>query len=187
MTGSFKKYSFRVGFLLAGVFALHGCTSTPEKEVPIQPSKSQTSPPRSLPSLEVLEEELGIERTTEDLGLIEKTFDPCERGYAGVQCGNQNLSVFHFRILCRASVGTVDSVTHDELEPLRSPRIKWKLGLKNGLTQTDREGFGQVRVLAPGPSRDQLLILISGTNSLGIQASEASQIIVPRNWCDENQ
>ena len=52
-----------------------------------------------------------------------------------------------------------------------------------GDTSTDSQGYGQVQVVSMRPVKSERFILIIGTKTLGLEAGEVSQIVLPGNWC----
>ena len=90
----------------------------------------------------------------------------------------------HFRILCRASEGTVESVSRFEFQPLDGAEVKYKLGkLFKGKIRTDEEGFGQIRVLTKHSLRNKKLILTANGHILGVVAGSVRKLVVPNSWC----
>ena len=182
----------RVSAIIIG-FELLGCSTLPQDKSQVSPSADQPTylqpvakqPSESLEqSLRELEATLGLTRSSDQLGLEEKSFDSCKHGSMLFSpCGPQHLSVLHLRIQCRDSEGTVTHVSSLNLEPLGRRNLKWKVGLREGITTTDNQGFAQIRLITPGSSKNQKLILISGKQALGLKAGEASRIIVPQDWC----
>lgn len=161
---------------LLGLF-LSNCTTPPKTEYP----------PGEAPkiSLDRLRSDLRMNRSIEDLGYQEKSFDTCDYGIdQSPNCRTQRLVVIHFRLQCRDSVGTVESVSNFELIPVRSNHVRWKVGYFAGSTSTNSEGYGRVEFLSPGSSKSQRFIVKVNDNNLGVTASEVSRIIVPRDWCD---
>jgi hypothetical protein len=134
--------------------------------------------------LNQVRQRLDLDRSIEDLGFTEKRFDSCQFDNAPADCGQRQFVLVHFRLQCRDSVGTVNSVSQIELMPVVSRKIKWRVGYFNGTTQTDEDGYGQVQFVAPGSSKNQRFSLQIKENSLGVTAAEVSRIIVPRDWCD---
>src|SRR5690606_5942664 len=107
----------------------------------------------------------------------------CKAGVSSGSCKNQNFVLIHFRLQCRDSVETVQSVTDIELIPVRSQPIRWKVGYYTGQTYTDSDGYGQIRLISSGSSRRQRVVLHVKNNYLGLRAEEVSRIVVPRDWC----
>lgn len=152
---------------------------------PSKPTYEPTpSGPKGLEVREVLQK-LNMDRSIEELGYEERRFDTCDLGYdrAG-QCQRKHAVQIHFRLQCRDSVGTVESVSNIELIPVTSHHIRWRVGYYTGSTGTNSEGYGQIAFISPGSSRDQRLSLTVRENSLGVTASEVSRVIVPRDWCE---
>lgn len=136
-------------------------------------------------SIDTLKSKLGMQRDITDLGFEEESFDTCDFGIdQEPSCKTNYLNIIHFRLQCRDSVGTVDSVTNIELIPVQSHHIRWKVGYFAGSTNTDSEGYGKVEFVSPGSSKSQRLSFRINQNSLGVTASEVSRIIVPKDWCE---
>lgn len=159
---------------------LCACTSTPKVDVGEQPPL----PPSPVKmDLAELQKQLGLERDQHDLGYAEKDFDGCRMNLTGdpMFCGARYLAVVHFRLMCRDTVETTTRVP-SSLRPLQG-HMEWRLNGKRGFLKTDEEGYGQVKTVSRSPSKSQRFMLIIGKKSLGVEASEVSQIIVPSNWC----
>ena len=155
----------------------------PQDRVEPRPHATVSPVDRRL-NLAQLQSQLGLDRSPQSLGFDEKGFDGCKWGIRedSGQCGRRYLSVVHFRLLCRDSVETVQSVSTN-FTPLTAHQMKWRLAGVRGDTRTDSEGFGQVQVLSPRSTKGQRFILIIGSKSLGLEVGEVSQIILPGNWC----
>ena len=182
--------------VLFGILLLCACATEPEV--------MQLPPPEGLPQpqvtpnppaakaakrefhIEELQSQLGMSRQTEDLGFDERSFNDCDYGLHedNGQCNRKYLSVVHFRLLCRDSVETTENVASN-FTPLVKDNVEWRLAGVQGHTQTDSQGFGQVRMISSRATKAQRFMLIIGTRSLGVEAGEVTQIIVPGNWCSE--
>ncbi len=163
---------------LSFIGLLVSCTG-PEKKPDIK------IPPSGQLSLESLKFQIGLGRSVEELGYSEKAFDSCQTDPTPlVNCGRKTFQLIHFRLQCRDSVGTVDSVSQVELIPVVSNRINWRVGSESGVARTDAEGYGQIQFVSNKSSKKQRMSLKIAGNSLGVTAEDVSRIIVPRDWCE---
>lgn len=173
---------------------LCACSSTQVVTVRVPPPVLSESGSRSVPApvasgmkrtfdLGDLQRELGLARDVRDLGFTERDYDGCRMSVPGEAsgCGQRFMSVVHFRLMCRDTVGTTSRVP-SSLTPLRG-NMQWRLNGRRGVLSTDRDGYGQVQLVSRTPSKSQRFMLIIGKKSLGVEAGEVSQIIVPRDWC----
>lgn len=165
---------------------------TPEEKPVSEKSKSISKPSTKKDmyfDIRKLQSGLGMFRNASELGFDEISFNPCEHGLStasGDGCNRQMLSVVHFRLRCRDSEGTVEYVSNAELVPVVSDRIQWWLGDNSGFTSTDGKGYGQIVTVSVSSVRSKRLALKIGGNSLGLQASQVKQVVVPRDWCIES-
>lgn len=150
---------------------------------PVEPPVAAEPPaPTPVMSLGELQSTLGMDRSHDDLGYAERSFDSCQNRYTeNENCGNRQLVVIHLRMQCRDSVGTVSQV--NRIQPIASRNVKWNLGSLEGTVTTDSEGYGQVRTIASTSPRNQRLRLTIGKKYLGLTASEAQRIVAPGDWC----
>lgn len=131
--------------------------------------------------LDLLERTLQMDRAKSSLGFEEKSFDPCELKLQKTGCARQFLVVMNFQLQCRDIDGTVENY---EVEPIHAEHIKWALGkTANGVTATDHEGFGKVRLVAPNSVAKQKLRLTYKNDFLIVNASELRRIVTPPEWC----
>ncbi|MCB0366155.1 MAG: hypothetical protein H6624_15335 [Bdellovibrionaceae bacterium] len=178
------------------VFALFGCVTPepaqpPPPEDPYRPDRIGGDAVRAIPkkrrvNMDSLQEALRMGRSFDNLGFEEKRFNTCKvgSGYSDkYNCENLYFAVLHFRFQCRDSEGTVESVSMASLSPLSSTRLEWKVGLFEGLVTTDRDGFGQIRFISPGSSRNQSLRFVARPNSMRLGVGDARRIIAPNYWC----
>ncbi len=167
-----------------------GAIASPEPRTPAASHASPIAPkvPVARPSYDIIQllSQVGLERDSKDLGYAEKPFDGCqvkvkdEKG----KCGNRYLTVVHFRLVCRDSEETTESIATN-LTPLYSEKVKWKIAGSEGMTKTDGDGYGQVRLVSARPSLGQRFVLIVGKQFLGLDISEVRQIVVPNYWCNQ--
>jgi len=134
-----------------------------------------------------LKSQLGMNRETSDLGFVDKDFDGCQTAYRGDQgeCGSRVLSVVNFRLVCRDTVGTT-SRAPTSLTPLHAGNLEWRFAGVRGHTHTDHQGYGQVELVSNGPVGTQRFILLIGSKTVGLEASEVSQIVLPKNFCTQH-
>jgi hypothetical protein len=134
-----------------------------------------------------LRNHLGLKRSQTDLGYAEKSFDGCKLGFYGEdgKCGPRYLTVVNFRLMCRDSEGTVETVVRD-LTPVVTNEVKWKVSTDfNGITRTDSSGYGTLQVVTSKTLRGQRLVLTVGNQFLGLPVSEITQVVVPVYWCTQ--
>ena len=157
--------------------------ANPVSKVPRAPSEK--APFRHGYDMAQLQGQLGLARDAKDLGFAEKSFNGCRMGVKGDdgKCGNRFLSVVNFRLVCRDSEETIQSMVTNTT-PLVSDKIRWKLSGIEGVTKTDSDGYGSVQVVSAKPAHGQRLVLIVGKQFLGVDISQVRQIIVPNYWCN---
>jgi hypothetical protein len=150
----------------------------PRPQVHVAPTPARTY------NLRELQTQLGMNRALQDVGFADKEFDGCQTAYQGDagQCGNRVLTVVSFRLVCRDSVETTSRVP-SSLTPLKSHSLEWRFAGARGHTRTDGHGYGQVQVVSYNPIGAERFMMIIGTKSVGIEASEVSQIVLPANYC----
>jgi hypothetical protein len=174
---------------------LSACASDPEL-MSLPPPDGMQPPPMSSPlpnqhalkengiDIHELQAQLGLNRGPQELGFADKNFDGCSMSYKGKDgtCGFRYLSVVHFRLVCRDTVETTTRAP-SSLTPLMKNNMQWRLAGIRGDTSTDSQGYGQVQVVSMRPVKTERFILIIGTKTLGLEAGEVSQIVLPGNWC----
>lgn len=164
---------------------LCGCATKPMVATPANiPLPMSQEPSLHDISVAELQTHLGLTRSPQSLGFEEKGFDGCRLGVKGESggCGQRFLSVVHVRLVCRDTVGTTSRVPAS-LRPLVSSPMEWRLGGMHGNVRTDNQGFVQIHVVSSRPTKAERLIMIIGSKTLGIEAGEVSQIVLPGNWC----
>lgn len=175
---------------------LCACATESESEAPNQipseawnppqnaPEQPQPAPPRPAYDVAHIQEMLGMRRSAMDLGYAEKGFDGCRYGVQDQNgsCGRRYMSVINFRVICRDTEGTIQDVASG-FRPLER-NLEWRLAGAQGTTSTDSQGFGQVAMIYSKSPRSQRFMLIMGGRSLGVEAGEVKQIIVPNDWCE---
>lgn len=190
----FKSLSliFSSGILMVG------CVSAPTDE---KTSDERISPPKERPIPEIwtgptepvidyvgLAASLGMNRSKQDLGYSEKTFDTCQVGYgfsASNNCRRETLVAINFQILCRDSEGTVSvAIAHHELKPLSGRGVKWAMRGASETMRLDGEGYGQILRTFSRSQRTERLKFTADNDFVYIRAGEAKRLVVPRNWCD---
>jgi len=163
---------------------LCACTTAPKvSEPPPAPAMPPLPAEPQKIGMPELKKQLGLERDTRELGFAEKDYDGCRMSVPGDNgfCGPRFFSVVHFRLLCRDTVGTTMRAPAS-LKPLQG-KMQWLLNGKRGSLATDPEGYGQVQLVSRRPSKEQRFMLVIGKKSLGVEAGEVSQIVVPKDWC----
>lgn len=168
---------------------LCACATGPKPEetaslpLPVATSEPPLPAMPRMVEMPALKSELGLTRDIRELGFAEKDYNGCRMSLPGdaQMCGQRFMSVVHFRLVCRDTVGTTSRVP-SSLRPLRS-KMQWRLNGKRGMLTTDKEGYGQVQMVSRSPSKEQRFMLIIGKKSLGVEAGEVTQIVVPGDWC----
>ncbi len=133
-----------------------------------------------------IQRSLRMERSEDELGYKEKSFNTCAVGYgfsSTHECRQQFLAVAHFRLQCRDTEGTVSSADHI-LTPITSSSIKWSIGSATGTTKTDGAGFGQIVTVLPKSSRRERIRITSDSKFVIVRANEFGRFVVPRDWCE---
>ncbi|RYZ64383.1 MAG: hypothetical protein EOP05_22125 [Proteobacteria bacterium] len=183
------KFIFAV--LATTVLVLSGCAGKKvEKEKPAAPPQTSTEVESSEPSIDVwaIRRALKLERAPTELGYKEASFNTCEMGYgysASSLCQRHTMAVINFRIQCRDTDGTVsEAVGASNLKAISTP-IRWTIGAQNGVVTPDGEGYGQIVSIFPKPPGKTRIKLASADQFLYLMhASEASRVVVPKQWCD---
>lgn len=185
----------RLALMAFTAFLLSGCATEsvvmtlppPDGSTP-EPTGSRSKGAHSRPvdslSLHELQTQLSMNRPPDDLGYAEKNFDGCHVGFKNDQgvCGRRFLSVLNFKLVCRDTVGTTSRVP-SSLMPLSNHTMQWRFGGQSGNLTTDSLGYGQVQMVSSRPVSTDRFMLLIGTKTLGVEAAEVSQIVLPGNWC----
>ncbi len=170
-------------FLYLITTVLGGC-ATSEKaadrvEVPTSVPVAESQAP-SL-DLDLVERTLHMDRSKAALGFEEQKFDPCELNLQKVACGPRFLVTLNFQLQCRDIDGTVENY---RVEPIHADQINWSLGRTlKGVSSTDHEGYGQIRVLASASSARLKLRLTLNNDFLIVNVNEVKRIVTPPQWC----
>ena len=167
--------------------SLAACATVKPKAPPVQPAEAVTAPRAAHIDLDKLQESLGLRGDREDVGYNEKSFGTCEMGYGfnrNRDCRIQFLVVLRFRLQCRDHDGTGNEpVDPQSIHALDNVRVKWSLGKSQGLTQTDLDGYGQIRMLAgQSQKRERAKLTVDG-RFLIMRAEDLSRIVAPADWC----
>lgn len=179
---------YLAGFCL---LILSACTTTAPQKMP-----TPTAPPPPVDDgrdanidYESIKRHLHMDRERTALGIEEKSFNTCETGYGyskSQRCRQQNLTVIHFRLLCRDSEGTISTVLTDaDLRPLERRSVRWNIQNSKGVTYTDSDGYGQILMAFNGPQKSQRVRIAIGNEFLYMRAGELQKVITPRPWCDQ--
>ena len=180
-------YSFLVGLFVSG------CASTPKESFPAGnlPPKSGVPTSRTQDTTidyPALKRALGLERSAESLGLMEKAFNTCEAGYgysSSSNCRRLYFTVIHVQLLCRDSEGTVSvGIDRADQTPIASRAVNWTLKGSNGIAQSDSEGFVQVSTVSSLSQKTQRLKLSVGNDFLYMRANEITKVVTPKSWCE---
>lgn len=175
---------------LAGVtfFLILGCTNQP-----VSPSRSKNMDSRHHSkryppfNLSKFAQSIGMDMPVTETGFHQKSFNDCQlpRHLRKTgQCATQYLNILNFRMRCRDSSGTVESVSRMELTPIRSRRVNWKIADLNGFTTTSPNGYARVRFLSHGPIGKKQFIVSSNGKIMGVSAEEVRQFVLPNYWCE---
>ncbi|WII73119.1 hypothetical protein QJS83_04435 [Bdellovibrio sp. 22V] len=174
------------------VLFLAACSTSPKNEtVEIPPVVPTAAPEEAVSSIDVqaIQRHLGMERASDTLGVSEKAFNTCDVGYGfsrAQNCHREFLTVVHFRLLCRDSVGTISNIlTEMDTTPLAGRSVKWNLKKNSGIIATDGLGYGQILVVSPQSLRKERLRLAIGSEFLYMRANEITKVITPQNWCSQ--
>ena len=136
-----------------------------------------------------IQSSLGMDRAESALGYSEKTFDTCQVGYGfskNQDCSKKHFVVIHFQLMCRDSDGTTSViVTQDSLQPISRRSFNWSLKNLSGISQTDSDGYGQIRAIASTSPIQQRLKLTIGNDFLFLKAGEINRVITPLSWCSD--
>lgn len=162
---------------------LIGC-ATESYYIPYTPSANDTPPPVRKPDPNLaLESSLGMQRSLDELGYQEKSFNPCSFGLNSENgCRLRYFTVLHFQLLCRDTEGTI-SVAPTDIRPIFSNDLRWELLGQTGNTQTDASGYGMFTMMSDKSSRDQRLIIHIGSQFLVVNVSEVTKLVLPKNFC----
>lgn len=167
-------------------FLVSACGTAPT------PAPSQTAPetlPRE-PQIDYigLQQTLGLERADQKLGYIEKSFDTCTAGHGfshSENCHKEFFVLMHFQLKCRETdEAPPEGVSAMDTHPIGNHPIRWALDNKQGIVQTDSDGYGQIRtsyVKRPGSKH---IKLSSDTHFLYVKAKDLDRIVTPPIWCN---
>ena len=172
--------------LLIGL-SLTACATVKPKAPPVQPVPIEIAPQPAQIDLTQLQEILGLRGEREDVGYNEKSFGTCEMGYGfdrNRDCRTQFLVVLRFRLQCRDHDGSGNEpVNPQSIHSLDTVRVKWSLGKGQGFTQTDVDGFGQIRLLAAQSQKRERAKLTVDGRFLIMRAEDLSRVVAPADWC----
>ena len=172
--------------LLPILLFLAGCTSTPQRTSP-EISRPPVADDSGRIDYDALQSHLGLDRSPEDLGYSERSFNTCEAGYGfsrSQNCHTQHFVVVHFQLMCRDSEGTISTILTDaDLTPISRKSVRWNLKGLSGTVQTDGEGYGQIRITSRRSQKNERIKLAIANDFLYTRAGEIKRIITPRPWC----
>lgn len=175
--------------LLAALLALTACTTTPTAPTPskIPPMAAEVGEESSRIDYGAIQRTLHMDRSVEQLGVEEKSFNSCEMGYGfsrNRDCRTQYMVVLNVRLLCRDSEGTISTIlTEADVTPIAAQNIRWNLKNLQGQFQTDGLGYGQIVAISPRSQKRERLKLALGNDFLYMRANEITKVITPRPWC----
>lgn len=177
-------------FIFLALLFVSSCTTTDKSTRKVQPSEPRgTLPPqqRIQPvDLVALSQRLGMYKDVSDVGFFERTFNDCslpKEHRLSYGCSTQILTAIQFRMRCRDSEGTVQSVSNYELEPLVTAAVRWNLSQYSGTTSTNSSGFGRVLVRSPRSLRNERFRLTHNNQMMAVSAAEVRQFVLPKYWC----
>ena len=162
--------------------------ATPEKTPePAAPPPPATAEATGNVDLDKLQQALGLDGERDAVGYNEKSFGTCDMGYGfsrNRDCRTQYLVVLRFRLQCRESEGTsADVVDQQTIHAITNDKVRWNVGVNQGFTNTDGEGFGVVRFIAPrSQKRERAKLTIDG-RYLVMRAEDMSRMVTPADWC----
>ncbi len=164
------------------------CATAPPREQPVEkvprPTSQDLEPIENI-DYEGLARSLRMERSPEDLGYKEKTFNTCRVGYgysSTHRCRNLHVIAVHFQLQCRDSEGSESDMNYD-VRPITESHIKWQLGQDIGMTSTNGEGYGKILWAADGSRANAKLRLTVDGRFLILTANEVRKIVAPGSWC----
>lgn len=142
--------------------------------------------PRPKLNYRAIQNQLGMKRPKNQLGLRESKFNVCDvvKDNEGLECENLYFGVLHAQILCRATDGTTESMSHNELRPVARKNIHWTLGDTSGKLQTDAQGFGSFLSVYKDSQKGNSISLKKGKYALRLGTGNFKRkIVVPKYWC----
>jgi hypothetical protein len=149
---------------------------------------SQSAPPQP-PRIDynALQDRLGFEMKSYQVGYREKIFDACS--YQSElppmkDCHHAYFVLAQFQLSCRASEESSSILTAADLQPVAEKSLKWRAGKNHGEIETDRGGFGQIRTISENSMKRQQLRVSTGKDFLVIVAGQATNIVTPPSWCE---
>ena len=182
------KIAHKTPWIFAFVFLLLGCASQPTSQTTEQSQKGSKSPKsRASFNLHKFAASQGMDIPITEVGFRQKSFNDCQLPRylrKAKKCSTQYLNVLNFRMRCRESSGTVESVTQMELTPVQSRQVNWKIAGLKGLTTTTSEGYAQVRFISHRPMGRQQFLISSRGKIMGVSAREVRQFVLPNYWCE---
>lgn len=178
-------------YIVLVLVLLAGCSSAPpQEEAPnVPPSKAvnSESEPESRIDMEGLERALKLSTPAEILGYREAAFDTCRVGYgfsSSRDCRRLVMAVLHVRLQCRDSEGTIsNALGASDLRAIAGQDIRWTLAGRDGVAQSDGDGYVELRAVFPKSPRTQRLRLAVGLQFLHVRANEVTRLVTPRPWC----
>lgn len=173
--------------LVLSVATLASCASAPPQ------MEEQVPPPAAVEEevervdMEALQRHLKL--VSDDLGYRERGFNTCKAGYgysSSRNCRNLTMAVINVRLQCRDSEGTIsNALGASELTAIAGRPMSWKLAGVDGISQTDGEGYAQVRgVFSKSPKTERLRLQV-GMQFLYVRAHEVTRLVTPKPWCTQ--
>lgn len=176
-------------YLIAAVISLclSGCSTIRKPSLPeTPPTAGEYFPPKiildQLPKPEDLQARLSMMRDRSDLGLEERSFDPCDFGVDRRSgCPTHRLGVLYFQLMCRESTGTIQSIP--KVYPVARQNLRWSIGARSGVIRTDDNGYSQLRIITRNSVGPQRLIIRMGRQYMGVRMEDVSRLVLPHEWC----
>lgn len=163
--------------ILSGCSSLHQRPDTDSTEVGSQKEENV--------DVDGLQVSLGMDRSPEELGYEEKSFNTCDVGYGYStthKCRTHYLGVLHFQMQCRETDGTI-STTDYRVTPVVSDNVRWTLSSIGGSTKTDSNGFGQIVAISNHSMRKKKVRLTVDGKFMILTAEDLSRVVGPKSWC----
>lgn len=173
----------KLSLTLLSMALLVGCTTAPVVETKSEP-ESQVERKVSTSGDEAVTALRKRLKVAAQRGLQERPFNSCKEQFKdGLKCGARTFVSLGIRLLCRDSEDTVSTINH-KLQPLISDHVQWKLGGQSGVIRTGNDGTGVITAVTAASIAESRLVLTVGKQFLGVEASQASQIVLPIYWCN---
>jgi hypothetical protein len=170
----------KFGLVFLALLSFSSCKTARVAEQPERPGPARID-------YAALQDRLGFEMRSDQVGYQEKVFDAC--GYEQdlppmKDCHHAYFVLAHFQLSCRASEESNSILTASDLQPLSGKKLKWRAGRNHGEIETNQGGFGQIRAISEHSMKRQELRVSTGKDFLVIVAGQATNIVTPPSWCE---